>query len=503
VPGPNKHKRRRRIALGIVAGLVVLLLAVAGGYYLWLTYLVAGANARVDPGVSAALSSPPSSLSTADTGLESGTAAAPSSSSSTSQAPEVPASPGAMDILLLGSDLRAGVPGGRSDTIMLVHVDPAKNFVSMLSLPRDLRVDIPGHGLNKLNTAYAFGGAALAIRTVKELTGININHYMQVDFQAFQKLADSLGGVYVDVDRRYFNNDPSYEPINIQAGYQLLSGHDALEYVRYRHDLNADFGRMLRQQRFLQALKEQMSAQGAGLLLKLPSLASDLLSNTATDLSVKQILSLAYFGTRLGSGNIRQVRLTGSTPTIGGVSYVVASSDAISQAVSNYLTPLTSGSASQATSSSSPSPATGTTGNHTLSAWKSEAATVPFAVEAPDYLPAGYAYFDRAPLAGQTYTINTGGGSQSALRIIYRDQSMDQYLGVSETSWVDAPLASPGTQVQADGITYTVVGTEGKVDHVWWKKDGVLYWISNTLSYLLPESELLKVAESFMPVAKA
>ena len=481
MPGPNKRKRRRRIALGIVAALVVLLLVVAGGYYLWLTHLVAGANARVDPAVRAALSG----------------------SASASQASAVPASPGAMDILLLGSDLRAGVPGGRSDTIMLLHVDSANNFISMLSLPRDLRVEVPGHGLDKLNAAYSFGGAALAIRTVKQATGININHYIQVDFQAFQKLADSLGGVYVDVDRRYFNNDPSYEPINIQAGYQLLSGHDALEYVRYRHDLNADFGRMLRQQRFLQALKEQISAQGAGLLLKLPALASDLLSNTATDLSAQQILSLADFGSRLGSGNIRQVRLTGSSPTIGGVSYVVASSAAISQAVSHYLTPLTSGQASQSTSSSSPSPATGTVGHHTLSTWSAVAATVPFPVEAPDYLPAGYAYFDRAPLAGQTYTIKTGGGSQPAVRIIYRDQSMDQYLGVSETSWVDAPLASPGTQVQAGGITYTVVGTEGKVDHVWWKQDGVLYWVSNTLSYLLPESELLKVAESFMPVAKA
>ena len=103
-----------------------------------------------------------------------------------------------MDILLLGSDKRAGVPGGRSDTIMLVHVDSAKNFVSLLSLPRDLRVDIPGHGLGKLNTAYAYGGAALAIRAVKRATGVNIDHYLQVDFQAFQQLADHLGGVYID-----------------------------------------------------------------------------------------------------------------------------------------------------------------------------------------------------------------------------------------------------------------------------------------------------------------
>ena len=462
-----------------MAVLVVVLMAVAGGYYLWFSHLMAGANDRVDPGVSAALSSlPPTSV------------VAP-----------VPASPGAMDLLLLGSDKRAGVAGSRSDTIMLVHVDPSQNFVSMLSLPRDLRVDIPGQGLGKLNTAYAHGGAALAIRTVKQLTGVNIDHYLQVDFEAFQKLTDSLGGVYVDVDRRYFNDSPTYEPIDIQAGYQLLNGYDALDYVRFRHDSNSDFGRMLRQQRFLQALKEQISAQGAGLVLKLPRLAGDLFSNAATDLSADQILKLAYFGARLGGGHIRQARLAGTITTIEGVSYVIASSAAIAQAVKDFLTPSTQAT-NETTTTGQPSAGTGTTGHHTLSAWQEVAATVPFAVEAPDYLPAGYSYSDRVPLAGHTYTIKVGGGSEPAVRVIYRYSDRDQYLGVTETTWLDAPIAAPGTPVQSGDITYTVVGTEGKVDRVWWKKDGVLYWVSNTLSHLLSQSEMLRVAESFIPVAK-
>jgi polyisoprenyl-teichoic acid--peptidoglycan teichoic acid transferase len=478
--------RWRRILLWGTALLVVVLLAVAGGYYLWFSHLMAGANGRVDPGVSAALSSlPPTSV------------AAP-----------VPASPGAMDLLLLGSDKRAEVSNSRSDTIMLVHVDPSQNFVSMLSLPRDLRVEVPGHGLRKLNTAYAYGGAALTIRTVKQLTGVNIDHYLQVDFEAFQKLADSLGGVYVDVDRRYFNDNPTFEPIDIQAGYQLLNGNDALDYVRFRHDTNGDFGRMLRQQRFLQALKEQVSAQGAGLLLKLPGMAGDLFSNATTDLSADQILKLAYFGARLGRGHMRQVRLVGDIKTIDGTSYVVASPDTIAKAVTDSLTPVAqatdeptaTGPPSAGTSTTSAG--TGTTGHHTLSAWQEVAATVPFAVEAPDYLPAHYAYSDQRPLAGQAYTITSGGGSAPAVRVIYQYSDRDQYLGVTETTWLDAPIAAPGTPVQSGDITYTVVGTEGKVDRVWWKKDGVLYWVSNTLSYLLPQSEMLRVAESFSPVAK-
>jgi hypothetical protein len=74
--------------------------------------------------------------------------------------------------------------------------------------------------------------------------------------------------------------------------------------------------------------------------------------------------------------------------------------------------------------------------------------------------------------------------------------------GVTETSGLDAPIASPGAKIVRGGITYNVVGTEGKVDHVWWKKDGVLFWVSNTLSYLLSRNELLGIAESFSPVAK-
>ena len=457
--------------------MVVVILAAAGGTYLWFTHLVGAANGRVDPGVSAALSNSPS----------------------TSLNVPVPASPGAMDILLLGSDKRATTSAGRSDSVMLVHVDSAKNFVSMLSLPRDLKVNVPGHGTNKLNAAYAIGGAALAISTIKQLTGVNIDHYMQVDFQAFEQLANSLGGVYVDVDRRYFNNDPTYEPINIQAGYQLLNGHDALEYVRFRHDANSDFGRMLRQQRFISALKDQISAQGAQLLFKLPGMAGDLLSNTTTDLSADQILRLAYFGARLGGGHIRQVRLIGAITDIGGVSYVVAPQADITQAVTDYLTPLGAGTTATGGTPTTSAPS-GTTGHHNLSVWKSVASTVPFTLEAPDYLPAGYTYYDRMPRVGQTYAIKAGGGTKPAVRIIFKDGRLDQYLGVSETNWVDAPIASPGSKVVANGITYNVVGTEGKVDRVWWKKNGVLFWVSNTLSYLLPQSEMLAVAESFSPV---
>src|SRR3954453_149316 len=150
-------------------------------------------------------------------------------------------------ILLVGSDRRHGDKKlglkPRSDTIMIVRLDPGKG-VALLSLPRDLKVDIPGHGTDKINTAYPFGGPKLTIKTVKQLTGLAINHYVDVSFRGFAQGVDALGCVYVDVDRRYFNDNAgagygtNYAVINVQPGYQKMCGNKALEYVRYRHTDN-------------------------------------------------------------------------------------------------------------------------------------------------------------------------------------------------------------------------------------------------------------------------
>ena len=489
----SRGRRWRRILLWSFVGLVLLLLAAGGGSYLWFYHVVGGANARGDAGAQAALASTPQST--------------------------VPESPGAMDILVLGSDNRGGEPNGRSDSLMMVHIDPTENYLSILSIPRDLRVNIPGHGRDKINAAYSYGGAGLSIRTVKELTGININHYVQVSFSAFEDLTNALGGVYVDVDRRYYNDDPRRELIKIAPGYQLLAGHDALEYVRFRHDQNGDFGRIERQQRFLSALREQMGGLGGGLLFKLPGLTNALFANVGTDLSANEILKLAYWGVKLSGDRIRQVRITGDTPTIGGVSYVVASTETISQAVTDLLTPpsaagsrsdgsTTETSARVSSPTSSSTSAGGTqeaTSVQTMpnsSEWKALAGMIPFQLEGPGYVPPGYVYFDRMPQKGGTYLIKVGEKTEPALRMIYRHLREDEYLGITETTWLDAPIASKGDEVKHNGVTFTVVGTNQKVDHVWWKKDGVLYWVSNTLSYLVDREELLKMAESFIPIPK-
>ncbi len=164
---------------------------------------------------------------------------------------------------------------------------------------------------------------------------MDIDHYMEIGFNAFTDIVDSLGGVYVDVDNRYYNPLWYYEPIDMHPGYQLLNGADALDYVRFRHDRNMDFGRMERQQRFMSALREQ--AMGWDLPFKLPGLISALFQNITTDLDANEILRLAKWGIGLNGDSIRGITLRGSTPTINGAAYVVATEDQIAHAVDQLL----------------------------------------------------------------------------------------------------------------------------------------------------------------------
>ena len=129
----------------------------------------------------------------------------------------------------------------RSDTLMLIRIDPEQDATTVLSIPRDLRVAIPGHGLAKINDAYALGGAKLAVETVKALTGLEINHTVNVNFKGFRKVVNLFDCFYVDVDRDYFHSNKGvpfgqrYDAIDIDPGYQPLCGQKALDYARYRH----------------------------------------------------------------------------------------------------------------------------------------------------------------------------------------------------------------------------------------------------------------------------
>ncbi len=426
--------------------------------------------------------------------------------------------PTGTDILVLGSDNRTEDSGEerRSDTIILVHADPDQDFLSMMSFPRDLRVEIPGHGVGKLNAAYAMEGPSLTVKTIEQLTGVDIDEYLEVDFTAFADITDALGGVYLDIDRRYYNDDPDWELIKLSPGYQLLDGASALDYVRFRHDLNYDFGRMDRQQRFITAMREQ--AMGWDLPLRLPGMVDALFGNIETTLTATEILRLALWGVKLDGSRIRQITVAGDPQTKDGVSYVVLPDGAMAEGVDKLMTPPETVDPGQATAATDAPPTTGgpaapedegpafitdPDGIQNADLWKLYADTAPFVVRGPGYLPMGYAYVDRRPVDGGTYDIDPDGG-KPGVKVVYRltreGEEKDQYMGIMETSWLDAPAAGSGQVVERDGIEYTIVGTNQKVDRIWWKVDDTLYWVSNTLSYYLSKSELMKVAQSMIVI---
>jgi LCP family protein required for cell wall assembly len=237
---------------------------------------------------------------------------------------EVPPADQPAVAIVIGYDWRRGEwkkDESRSDTIMLLRADPGQKTISMLSFPRDLLVEIPScNGLPartaKINEAYTQGGTRCVIETVRNLTGIPINYYVTVDFRGFTKIVSNFGGVYMDVDRRYFNDNTqggeTYSAIDLHAGYQKLGGEGALSFVRYRHTDN-DFYRNARQQEFVKAVKHQVS--GLSSVFALPGIVQTVAESVTVGagggkaLDFNLVLSYARLAYELPSGNLFQPRL--------------------------------------------------------------------------------------------------------------------------------------------------------------------------------------------------
>jgi len=161
-----------------------------------------------------------------------------------------PAAGDAQNILLVGSDARAGLSGARSDTIVLVHITSDRKKVYLVSFPRDLYVDVPGHGKDKVNAAFAYGGAPLLVQTLQGLVNVPIDHMAVIGFEGFKEMTDALGGIDVWAEEPSSNSDAT-----IHVGYNHLDGKQALAFVRERMQLSeGDISRGRRQQAFVKAL---------------------------------------------------------------------------------------------------------------------------------------------------------------------------------------------------------------------------------------------------------
>jgi LCP family protein required for cell wall assembly len=245
------------------------------------------------------------------------------------------------NILIIGSDKRAGAEfeedPGRSDTTMLLRLDPDRNAIAVMSIPRDLKVEIPGYGTGKFNEAYSYGGPKLTLQTVKQLTGLPINHVVNVDFLGFVRAVYAIGCVYVDIDRRYFHSNAGlpaseqYSEINVQPGYQLLCGKKALQYVRYRHT-DTDLVRSSRQQDFISAARQRVSVQD--LVFDQSGLIDIFTKYTTSDINDKetmlQVLKL-FLASR--NASINEVHF----PAELGPSFVYTTPEAVNGAVNMFL----------------------------------------------------------------------------------------------------------------------------------------------------------------------
>lgn len=201
-----------------------------------------------------------------------------------------------INILLLGSDKRPTSGAWRTDSMIIVSVDTQVNVVRLLSIPRDLWVYIPSHGYNRVNTADLWGeldkkggGPERVKRTIHYNLGIPIHYYVRVDFQGFIKIVDAVGGVDIDVEC-------PLSDINLSAGMHHMDGRDALRYARSRKSTN-DFDRGRRQRKVLMALWDQ--ALSLDIIPKLPELWRAMSSTFETDMTLDQVINLAYVGVRL------------------------------------------------------------------------------------------------------------------------------------------------------------------------------------------------------------
>jgi LCP family protein required for cell wall assembly len=265
--------------------------------------------------------------------------------------------------LIAGYDHRAGTgtnsyAGSNSDTLMLVRADPIDHTLSLLSLPRDLYVPIYCNGNtvtthDRINSAWAIcgnNGPAATVVTMQHLTGLKINYLITLDFHAFKQLVNRLHGVYMNVDRRYYNpRGTGWAAINLHPGYQKLNGGEALSFVRFRHFDN-DFYRTGRQQLFLEALKSRLrsSLSLASLPLEIPKLVSALKGNLeyakagGGTVGIGELLSYLGIAYHLPPGHLFRDAIPLAdlqNVNVGGADVVEAPQSAVDQAVHQFRHP--------------------------------------------------------------------------------------------------------------------------------------------------------------------
>ena len=236
-----------------------------------------------------------------------------------------------INILVLGSDYnyvrgkrvdeKTSGLRSRTDTIMLLSLDPGSGKATLLSIPRDTRALLTGYHYDKINAAMTYGGVDLVKSTVSDLTGVPIDYYMALKVDGLINMVDIIGGIriYVEKDMKY-QDDTAHLGINIHKGWkERMNGEQAHQYVRFRKDELGDIGRVQRQQKFIRAVIDKLLQPASW--IKFPALVQHMNENIETDIPSDVIGQIVRFGTGLDKDEIRMVMLPGTFADIGGISF--------------------------------------------------------------------------------------------------------------------------------------------------------------------------------------
>ena len=447
---------------------------------------------------------------------------------------------GPQNFLILGSDRRVGSKDlydrtnpPHSDTILLVRFDPEQGQTSVMSVPRDLMVNITtrngqSYAREKINAAYTIGnklggtrgGMVLAAETIEHeaLPGLRLNGIVDVSFQGFIKVVDTLGCAYVNVDHRYYNEnvgstETNYTSINLQPGYQKLCYENALDYVRYRHT-DSDFVRVARQQDFLRDLREQISpGDQLGQIDTVAKAVGHAISSTFHS-SASELIELAKLIIFSQTRPLRQVKFqtTDANYQLGGVSYVTTTSALEQATLADFL----NGHERVSVPASPASARTSRDGHHrsgekgdspvapnlypTHSSSDSEtvkaALGVPFPALFPTLQP-GQA--ERQSVRAYTLT-DPQGKLHHAYVAVWRQNVLGGYYDFEGSDWLNPPLFAHARTQKVGARSYRLIDDGSHIHVVGWRSGRVLYWLTNTLLEELSNAQMLAIAGSAKPL---
>jgi polyisoprenyl-teichoic acid--peptidoglycan teichoic acid transferase len=428
-------------------------------------------------------------------------------------------------ILVIGSDHRAGEPfaAANTDTMILIRLDPSSSTINVVSIPRDLRVNIPQTGglfTSKLNAAYSIGGPNLLIKVLRSqvFPHLRVNHIIDVNFTGFSALVNAIGCVYTDVDHRYFNNTAltGYSSINLQSGYQKLCGPDALSFVRFRHT-DSDIVRSARQQDFIRWAKDQYGP--ASLVNNRDRLLRIFGQHTQTDPdlhSVDGLINLFNLVAFSAGHAIKQVKfpaiLLPCGPAAAGAQtpcYVTADPGPEAQAFRAFMTPTRAGQAKPASGGRRGRQRrialAGLTGDTADAMTQAAALGHPgLPIYLPRLLAQGATY--EAPSAGEyprAYMLpDLSRRRHAAYRItVVVNSALGEYYGIQGTTWQHPPILGSPTQTKVvAGRKLELYANGGKLSVVAWHTPRAVYWVSNTLTDDLTNSQMVGIAASLTRV---